>query len=138
MSDAAKTRNSAHHAHQQGAKRVYKAPFLQRFGSVSQLTQSGGTGSDEDSQSGNMNMQKPNASDRILKQDIALIGQHPLGFGLYLFNYRPEYRDTFGHARQFGVMADEVELVRPEAVVTHADGYKMVHYGLLGIDRSLQ
>ena len=31
-------------------------------------------------------------------------------------------------------MADEVELVLPQAVVMHPDGYKMVDYALLGID----
>jgi hypothetical protein len=28
-------------------------------------------------------------------------------------------------------MAQEVELVQPEAVITNADGYKMVNYGAL-------
>ncbi len=36
--------------------------------------------------------------------------------------------------RQFGVMADEVEAVLPQAVVMHPDGYKRVDYALLGID----
>jgi len=63
------------------------------------------------------------ASDRRLKSDIKRIGTHPLGIGVY------EY-DIFGE-RQTGVMADEVEKVKPEAVLTHADGYKMVNYGLL-------
>jgi hypothetical protein len=28
-------------------------------------------------------------------------------------------------------MAQEVEMVKPEAVITNANGYKMVNYGLL-------
>jgi len=64
------------------------------------------------------------ASDRRLKSNVVRIGTHPLGIGVY------EY-DIFGE-RQRGVMADEVEAVKPEAVTTHpTEGYKMVYYGLL-------
>ena len=64
------------------------------------------------------------ASDRRLKSNVVRIGTHPLGIGIY------EY-DIFGE-RQRGVMADEVEAVKPEAVTTHpTEGYKMVYYGLL-------
>lgn len=45
--------------------------------------------------------------------------------------------DLHGHGRQFGVMADEVEQVMPEAVSVHPDGYKMVDYAMLGISRNL-
>jgi len=62
-------------------------------------------------------------SDRRLKSNIERIGTHPLGIGIY------EY-DIFG-SRQRGVMADEVEAVRPKAVITRDDGYKMVNYGML-------
>jgi len=62
-------------------------------------------------------------SDRRLKSNIVRVGTHPLGIGVY------EY-DIAGQ-RQRGVMADEVETVLPEAVVTRSDGYKMVNYGLL-------
>jgi hypothetical protein len=64
------------------------------------------------------------ASDRRLKSNVVRVGTHPLGIGIY------EY-DIFGE-RQRGVMADEVEAVKPEAVTTHPiEGYKMVYYGLL-------
>jgi hypothetical protein len=64
------------------------------------------------------------ASDRRLKSNVVRVGTHPLGIGIY------EY-DIFGE-RQRGVMADEVEAVKPEAVTTHpTEGYKMVYYGLL-------
>jgi hypothetical protein len=62
-------------------------------------------------------------SDRRLKSNIVRVGTHPLGIGIY------EY-DIFGE-RQRGVMADEVQKVKPEAVVTHPSGYNMVKYGLL-------
>ena len=63
-------------------------------------------------------------SDRRLKSNVVRVGTHPLGIGIY------EY-DIFGE-RQRGVMADEVEAVKPEAVTTHpTEGYKMVYYGML-------
>ena len=76
-------------------------------------------------------------SDRATKQNIARIGDHPLGFGLYLFDYKAEFRDEWGHERQFGVMADEVEAVMPDAVSVHSNGFKMVDYAKLGIVRQL-
>lgn len=62
-------------------------------------------------------------SDRRLKSNIVRVGEHPLGISIY------EY-DIFGR-RERGVMADEIEHVIPEAVVTHPSGYKMVNYGML-------
>jgi hypothetical protein len=35
-------------------------------------------------------------------------------------------------------MADEVERVLPDAISVHADGYKMVNYGSLGISLNRQ
>jgi hypothetical protein len=63
------------------------------------------------------------ASDRRLKSNIVRLGTHPLGIGIYAY-------DIFGE-RQLGVMADEVEQVKPEAVLTHSSGFKMVNYGAL-------
>jgi predicted ribosomally synthesized peptide with nif11-like leader len=64
-----------------------------------------------------------NPSDRRLKSNITRVGTHALGIGLY------EY-DIFGR-RERGVMADEVERVKPQAVSTHVFGIKMVDYGSL-------
>ena len=72
-------------------------------------------------------------SDRNAKENIVRIGDHFLGLGLYLFNYKVEYRQKWGLGRQFGVMAQEVEIFMPEAVCVHPDGYRMVDYGMLGI-----
>lgn len=63
-------------------------------------------------------------SDRRLKANIKRVGTHDLGIGLYTWDY------AWG-APGYGVMADEVEKVRPGAVSTHASGYKMVNYGAL-------
>jgi hypothetical protein len=62
-------------------------------------------------------------SDRRLKSNIERVGTHPIGIGIY------EY-DIFDR-RERGVMADEVESVKPEAVSTHASGFKMVDYSQL-------
>ena len=61
-------------------------------------------------------------SDRRLKSNIVRVGTHRLGIGIY------EY-DIFGQ-RARGVMADEVEAVKPEAVVWIGP-YKAVYYGML-------
>lgn len=111
-------------------KRPYQRPTLQVFGGLRLLTQGVGSG-------GTDNGQQKMMSDRLCKEGVTRIGTHPLGIGLYLFNYKPEYRDYWGHGRQFGVMADEVEKVMPEAVSVHPDGYKMVNYAMLGISRNL-
>lgn len=114
-------------------KRLYLSPALVCYGSVSVLTRAGGTGSNEGSAAGSMNM---STSDIRLKQNIARVGDHPLGFGIYLFDYKPEFRGQLGDVRQFGVMAQEVEAVIPAAVLTYPDGYKRVNYAMLGIDLS--
>lgn len=64
-------------------------------------------------------------SDRRLKSNIKRIGTHPeLGIGIY------EY-DIFGK-HDYGVMADEVEKIKPEAVTRHPKyGYQMVYYRML-------
>jgi len=115
-------------------KKTYKPPHLICYGTVRTLTQSG-TGSGNEMPS----MTTAMPSDRMLKEDIVRIGEHPLGIGLYLFNYKSKYRERLGTGtdRQFGVMADEVETVMPAAVSTNPDGYKMVDYGMLGISRQV-
>ncbi|MBE0625930.1 MAG: tail fiber domain-containing protein [Burkholderiales bacterium] len=114
-------------------KAAYARPVLRLYGSLSTLTR-GGMGSGNDGGPAGRNKM----SDRNTKENIVRVGEHPLGIGLYLFDYKPGYRETDENHRQFGVMADEVEAVLPQAVSVHADGYKMVDYELLGIDLALQ
>jgi len=116
-------------------KRAYALPRLVNYGQIRSLTQAQSSGSSEGS-SGTP-PQKP-MSDRTNKENIVRIGTHPLGIGVYLFDYKTEYRNQWGHGRQFGVMAQEVEMILPEAVSLHPDGYKVVNYTTLGIDRSIQ
>ena len=116
-------------------KKDYKSPGLVCYGSVSVMTQAGSNGSSENSANSGKSFMSV-GSDIRLKQDIVLIGNHPLGFGLYLFDYKPEFSELHGSGRQFGVIAQEVESVVPDAISTYADGYKRVKYAMLGICRS--
>lgn len=117
-------------------KKTYSSPRLSIYGNVKSLVKGGSAGSAELLQCTSFSRRdrKCNqASDRRIKEAIIRIGRHSLGFGLYLFKYKPEFRDAWGHGRRFGVMADEVEAVMPDAVFMHRDGYKVVDYGRLGM-----
>jgi hypothetical protein len=61
-------------------------------------------------------------SDRRLKTDIRRIGTAANGLPLYLFRFHGDALE------RVGVMADEVEAVRPDAVFVGPHGYKMVNY----------
>lgn len=111
-------------------KRAYKKPALKIYGHVKELTGSGGG-----TMNGDAGTMMP--SDRLVKRNIVRVGDHPLGIGLYLFDYDPERGARWGRDRQFGVMADEVEAVMPAAVSVGADGYKQVDCAMLGISRAL-
>jgi len=120
-------------------RKPYAPPTLVLFGEVAALTQGSSCSEPNDNETasctpGSMGM---NISDRRAKTEIVRVGTHPKGFGLYLFDYKPEFQPRWGAGRQFGVMADEVEQVVPAAVVEHDDGYKRVCYEMLGIRRAL-
>jgi hypothetical protein len=65
-------------------------------------------------------------SDRRLKKNIVRVGTHILGIGLYTWDYL--WGEPF-----YGVMADEVEKVMPEAISLHPSGFKMVDYRMMGL-----
>lgn len=113
-------------------KLPYVSPVLKKFGSVQLLTASStGSGADGGTMAGKTATM---TSDLQCKHNIVRIGQHPLGFGLYRFDYRPEFSARFGASRQFGVLAQEVEIRVPAAVHVGTDGFKRVNYSLLGIE----
>jgi Chaperone of endosialidase len=114
-------------------RKPYHPPEFQVFGKLHLLTQGSGPANGD----GGQGMMRA-MSDRRAKEDIVRIGTHRLGMGIYLFRFKVEYRERYGHGRQFGVMADEVETVMPEAVSVHPDGYKRVHYGMLGLRRAIR
>jgi len=69
-------------------------------------------------------------SDRRLKENIREVGvDQRTALSLYEFSY-------VGHGEKkfIGVMADEVELVYPDAVKVMQNGYKAVDYAALGIE----
>jgi len=112
-----------------GKKRAYKKPVLKVYGRVKDLT-----GSNSGSMGGDATTMMV-GSDRRVKRNIVRIAEHPLGIGLYLFDYDSERQARWGSGRQFGVMADEVEAVIPAAVSVGDDGYRQVDYAMLGISR---
>ena len=111
-------------------KAEYARPELTVFGSVRNLT-GGSLGTANDDLARRMSRGR---SDPATKENVALVGTHPLGFGLYLFDYKAEFADA-GEGRQFGVMADEVAKIVPEAVAADEDGLLLVDYAMLGITR---
>jgi hypothetical protein len=70
-------------------------------------------------------------SDIRTKEKIKQINWLPNGLPVYEYEYKLEFKEMAGHGKFIGVMAQEVEMVQPEAVITNADGYKMVNYGVL-------
>lgn len=60
-------------------------------------------------------------SDRRLKSNIKRVGTHAIGVGIYDY--------TMMGMPQRGVIAQEVQQVRPDLVKRHANGYLMVDYG---------
>ena len=73
------------------------------------------------------------SSDIRVKENIEFVDILMDGINIYEFDYKPEFKDKAGHGRYRGVMADEVEQIMPQAVVTDSNGYKYVHYDMLGI-----
>jgi hypothetical protein len=66
----------------------------------------------------------PTASDERLKENIEKVGKLD-GHSLYRYNYKGDDQE------QIGVMAQEVEKKRPDAVKKTAGGVRMVDYGAL-------
>jgi len=73
------------------------------------------------------------ACDVRMKENISRIGTLPNGLPFYQFEYKPEFKDhpLAGHGTHTGVMAQEVEAMYPNAVITLENGYKAVDYGQL-------
>ncbi len=66
-------------------------------------------------------------SDIALKHDIMVLGRLENGLGYYRFAYNGSNK------AYVGVMAQEVGMVRPDAVERGSDGYLRVHYDRLGL-----
>ena len=72
-------------------------------------------------------------SDRRLKKNIKKVGRNLAGYGYYTWEWTDEALEL--GAAQYGtegVIAQEIQEVYPEAVITNLDtGYLMVNYSLL-------
>lgn len=69
----------------------------------------------------------PPPSDIRVKHDVRLLGHLDNGVGFYRFSYK-------GSDKAYvGVMAHEVQKVRPDVVVRGSDGYLRVYYDRLGV-----
>jgi hypothetical protein len=66
-------------------------------------------------------------SDKNAKKDIKKVGELK-GHGLYEYSYRGKHNDG---KRHIGVLAQEVEKKRPDAVSRRPDGLRQVDYGAL-------
>lgn len=112
-----------------GLRRPYQKPALRRYGAVRALTGNGrGSGNDGNPTPG-MNMM----SDLRCKTRVRRVGDHPAGFGLYLYQYRSEFHGQNRPGTHFGVLAQEVAGVFPEAVSRDENGWLQVDYARLGI-----
>ena len=77
-------------------------------------------------------------SDERLKEDIHCIGKSPSGIPVYTFKYRKEYAGIMGDAvdvdgTYFGVMAQDLLELAPDAVVKSQDGYYRVDYSSIDV-----
>lgn len=72
-------------------------------------------------------------SDIRTKENIKAVGWLPNGLPVYEYEYKTEFKDhpLAGHGTHTGVMAQEVEVMYPNAVITLDNGYKAVDYGKL-------
>jgi len=67
-----------------------------------------------------------NWSDERLKENIHIIGKTADGIPIKKFNYKSDPDKT----TLIGLVAQDVEKKRPEAVTTHPSGFKSVNYDL--------
>ncbi len=70
--------------------------------------------------------QRSQQSDILLKHEVVRIGTVADGIGLYRFQF------NWSDQVYVGVLAQEVEAVRPDAVIRGDDGYLRVYYDRIG------
>ena len=72
----------------------------------------------------------PSISDVRLKDNIEKVGAVD-GINLYIWDWTDEGKDIAGDQKTFGVLAQEVQQIRPSAVIEGSDGYLRVDYSKL-------
>jgi hypothetical protein len=70
-------------------------------------------------------------SDIALKTNVQLQGQLPNGINLYTWDWTEEGKELSNNAPSYGVIAQEVQEIMPEAVVRGDHGYLTVDYSKL-------
>jgi len=68
------------------------------------------------------------ASDKTLKENIVKVGQSPSGFNIYEWNY------LWSPERFRGVIAQEVQKIKPKAVLSNIFGHLLVDYSKLDVN----
>ncbi len=68
------------------------------------------------------------ASDKTLKENIIKVGKSALGFNIYEFNY------LWSPKRFRGVIAQEVQKIKPQAVLSNIFGHLLVDYSKLDVN----
>jgi hypothetical protein len=71
-------------------------------------------------------------SDIRLKTNVKQVGKLDNGIKLYTWNWTEEAKDIVGDQPEYGVLADEVQDIMPEAVIRGSDGYLRVNYAAVG------
>ena len=67
-------------------------------------------------------------SDSRLKTNIRKVGELASGLNTYFWDWTEEAKQFVGNQSTFGVIAQEAQLLFPEAVMMHPDGYLTVDY----------
>jgi len=70
-------------------------------------------------------------SDIRLKEAIEYLGKSSKGYNIYTWNWNDEARELGIDDPTTGVIAQEIQEIKPEAVHTGSHGYLMVNYGVL-------
>ena len=73
------------------------------------------------------------SSDKRLKNKIKLVGRLANGIKLYKWEWTEKGKEIVGNQVEFGVIAQEVEKIMPEAVMRGSDGYLRVNYSMLEV-----
>ena len=68
------------------------------------------------------------ASDKTLKENIVKVGKSPSGFNIYEWNY------LWSPERFRGVIAQEVQKIKPQAVLSNIFGHLLVDYSKLDVN----
>jgi hypothetical protein len=71
-------------------------------------------------------------SDKRLKTNIKQVGKLDNGIKLYTWKWTAEAKKIVNNQPEYGVLADEVQEIMPEAVSRGTDGYLRVDYAAVG------